>query len=487
MRSIEVLRALELDTRPVRPESRAALARRWAELPEHVKTPAQLLGRCAIGCEGTHGVFPKCDLTCWPCYHSSDANHVAIDGPHTLAQIDRQMRYLHEQRGPRAHAQLIGGEVSLLPPDVHAAALQIMRSHGREPMSMTHGDFDDEYLRAVVLDESGRRRFERVSFAAHFDSLMRGRRGVPRPRSERELDRFRARFAQMFNDLQREHGVRSYLTHNMTVTPGNIAEVAETTRAVLGMRFDMLSFQPAAFVGDDRRWREDFSAVSIDQVWEQIETGAGRPLPWQGLQFGDPRCNRFALGLRLGGEFVPVIDPTDRRDLAARDRLLAHHGGMVFGAVPGARLGVKIARAALRHPGDVPVVLRHAMRIIRRAGGARRILTAVRAGQARMTSIVVHSFMDAAQVGPAWTLMQDGIRSDEPLLRETQERLSACMYTMSHPESGQLVPACVQHSVLDAGENALLRRTLPLMRTDAVAPPVSRMTPVRSTRPAARA
>lgn len=61
-----------------------------------------------------------------------------------------------------------------------------------------------------------------------------------------------------------------------------------------------------------------------------------------------------------------------------------------------------------------------------------------------------------------------------------------------HDESsrrGQPVPACVQHSVLDAGENALLRRTLPLMRSDAVAPPVSRMTPVvdPTSRPRVRA
>jgi hypothetical protein len=52
------------------------------------------------------------------------------------------MELLRHRRGPRAHAQLIGGEVSLLPPDDHAAALLIMREHGREPMSMSHGDFD---------------------------------------------------------------------------------------------------------------------------------------------------------------------------------------------------------------------------------------------------------------------------------------------------------------------------------------------------------
>ncbi|XAS66983.1 hypothetical protein V3C33_16155 [Micrococcaceae bacterium Sec5.7] len=45
-----LLRSVELLTRPVHPESRAAMDQRWAELPDHVKTPAQLLGRSAVGC-----------------------------------------------------------------------------------------------------------------------------------------------------------------------------------------------------------------------------------------------------------------------------------------------------------------------------------------------------------------------------------------------------------------------------------------------------
>jgi len=100
-----VVRAL----RPVDPEFAAALARRWAELPQTARTPGQTLGRHAVGCEGTHGVFPKCDLACTPCYHSRDANRVRVDGPHTVAQVAGQMELLRQRRGPRAHAQLIGG------------------------------------------------------------------------------------------------------------------------------------------------------------------------------------------------------------------------------------------------------------------------------------------------------------------------------------------------------------------------------------------
>ena len=49
---------------------------------------------------------------------------------------------------------------------------------------MTHADIDEDYLRALVIQPGGRLRLPRVSFAAHFDSLVRGRRGMARPRVE---------------------------------------------------------------------------------------------------------------------------------------------------------------------------------------------------------------------------------------------------------------------------------------------------------------
>ncbi len=462
MKIADLLRGVELTTRPIQPETRTALERRWAELPDHVKTPGQLLGRAAVGCEGTHGVFPKCNLTCSPCYHSADANKVRIDGAHTLKGVTEQMAYLRSIRGPRAHAQLIGGEVSLLPAEDHAAALLAMRANGREPMSMTHGDFDYQYLLDVVLGPDGRPRFDRVSFAAHFDSLMRGRRGAVRPHNEAELNPFRARFAEMFTTLKREHGVRSYTAHNMTVTPANLDQVDEVARAVMEMPYDMLSFQPAAYIGDDRRWSGGFDAVSIDAVWSRIEAGAGHAIPWQGTQFGDPRCNRTAITVNAGTASAALMDPDDPRDLEARDRALEHFGGMIFGGIPKRIVAARVVRALLRHPGDVPHLVSFALRLMNRTGGLRAVASAAFKHRLSFRTFVVHHFMDAADVAPAWALMEQGVASDDPKIKETQERLGACMYTMSHPETGKLVPACVQHSVLDAGENIGLRKMLPI-------------------------
>ncbi len=102
-------RRLNEVTRPVEPELAAALTRRWQELPDHVKTSAQLLSRRTAGCEGTHGVFPRCNMACTPCYHGREADRVRTDGEHTIAEVDRQMAHLRSVRGPGQHAQLIGG------------------------------------------------------------------------------------------------------------------------------------------------------------------------------------------------------------------------------------------------------------------------------------------------------------------------------------------------------------------------------------------
>jgi MoaA/NifB/PqqE/SkfB family radical SAM enzyme len=450
----ERLRALELATRPVHPDTEAALRRRWDELPDHVKHEGQCLGRRTAGCEGTHGVFPRCNLACTPCYHSRDANRVRIDGPHALAEIDRQMAHLREQRGPGQYAQLIGGEVTLLDPDDHAEALLLMRRHGRKPMSMSHGDFDYEYLERMAVGPDGSPRFDQLSFAGHFDSMMFGRRGIERVEDERELNPHRRAFCELFQRLEREHGIRHYLAHNMTVTPRNLGQIADVVRDCRDMGYRMFSFQPAAFIGNANRWKDDYEEVTAERVWAEVERGAGGHLPWNAFQIGDERCNRTAYGVYVGERYVQLLDDRDRRDLAVRDGFLEAFGGMDFEAP---HLVPKLVRVFVGHPRAVPLLLGWARRFVRRA----RPVALLRDG-ARPVTFVMHSFMDAKDVRPAWALLQRGEISDDPRIRATQERLQACSYAMSHPESDTLVPACAQHSVLDPLENLELMELLPL-------------------------
>lgn len=453
-------RQLEQATRPVDRDLSAALARRWQELPGHVKTSAQLLGRRTTGCEGTHGVFPRCNLACTPCYHGREANRVRIDGAHTIAEVDRQMAQLRSVRGPGQHAQLIGGEVTLLHPDDHAAALSAMQGHDRKPMSMTHGDFDYDYLERLALGPDGRPRFKLLRFAGHFDSLMFGRRGLRRPAGEAELNPARRAFVEAFERLQAEHGVRHDLAHNMTVTPRNLDQVAGVVRACLGMGYGMLSFQPAAAVGNPNRWLENYDAVTIDAVWSEIERGVGVRLPWRHLQMGDERCNRTAYGVLAGERWVPLLDDLDPRDLTVRDAFLDTFGAMDFDR-PRWRVMAGCLRVAARHPCVVPTAVGWAARLARRLG-----VTGLRSGRLRGMTFVVHAFMDAAVVNAAWQAMEAGTSSNDPRVQAAQERLRACSYGMAHPEDGRIVPACVQHSVLDRDENRQLLTLLPM----AVAP-----------------
>lgn len=458
MTPLHRLRRFERRTRPLDPEVRAALARRWAELPGHVRTPAQLMGRKLTGCEGTHGVFPACDLRCTPCYHSADANRVRVDGAHTVAEVDAQMRYLRAVRGPGVHAQLIGGEVTLLDPDDHAAALEVMLRHERLPMSFSHGDVDAEHLRRVALRPDGSRRFDLLAFAVHIDSTMRGRRAAPRPRSERELHGVRSATMGMFHRLRREHGVRHHVAHNMTVTPANVGEIADVVSTCRSMGYRVFSFQPAAHVGHRSRWDGDHRELGADEVWAEIERGAGVRLPYRALQVGDERCNRTTWGAWVGDRYVPAFDDTDARDLAARDAFLrAFPGNFMFTTRP--EMIGRIVRIAVRRWRDLPIGVRWVARFVRRAGGP----TAFRHG-IHPTTYVMHRFMDAADVVPAWAALQRGERLGDPRLRESQERLLACSYAMAHPDRGEIVPACVQHAVEDPRENAELVRLLPRRR-----------------------
>ena len=290
-----------------------------------------MLGKRMTGCEGTHGVFPRCNLACTPCYHAKEANRVRVDGDHTESEVDAQMALLRRLRGPGQHAQLIGGEVTLLGAEDHARALRAMIRHGRKPMSMTHGDFDYDYLVALAIDpKTGERRFDHLAFAGHFDSMMYGRRGIRRATSEAELNPYRRRFCELFERLEREHGVTHYLAHNITVTPRNVDEIPRLVRDCRQMGFRMFSFQPAAFIGNEARWKDSYRAFSTDEVWKRIEEGVGARLHYNAEQVGDVRCNRTAHGIYVGDRYETLLHEDDPRDARALADFIAAFGGMDF-------------------------------------------------------------------------------------------------------------------------------------------------------------
>jgi len=262
----------------------------------------------------------------------------------------------------------------------------------------------------------------------------------------------------MFARLEAEHGVTSYLAHNMTVTPANMDQVPQVIRDCRDMGFRMFSFQPAAFIGNTNRWKHDYREFSTDEVWRLVEEGAGARLHWGAFQIGDSRCNRTAYGAYVGDRYVPLLVEDDERDARVLDDFVTAFGGMDFVAPP-AVLAARVARGLACHPRALGSAAGWARRFVKRAGGARVIAR----DRPRALTYVMHAFMDAEKVKPAWELLRRGEMSEEPAIRETQERLQACSYAMAHPDTDELVPACAQHSVLDPRENLVLREQLPLM------------------------
>lgn len=177
------------------------------------------------------------------------------------------------------------------------------------------------------------------------------------------------------------------------------------------------------------------------------------------MQFGDPRCNRTSFGFMVGTRWHPFIDDTNPIDIAARDAFLTHLGGITLGGVPNWVRAGRLIRGIAARPQLLSIGSKYLVSLLRRVGGIGELSR----GRVRPMTFVMHTFMDAADVTPAWQLLQEGTLSDDPRIRTTQERLQACVYTMAHPESGSLVPACAQHSVLDAQENAHLRQLLPIV------------------------
>ena len=196
-------------------------------------------------------------------------------------------------------------------------------------------------------------------------------------------------------------------------------------------------------------------------MWAQIEAGAGTRIDYRVLEHGDVRCNRTAYGTFVGEQWHPLLDGDDRRDLRVRDRFFAYLGATPFTGTPPAQLAAQLLRAYVAHPTIVSGSIGWLTRAVRRVG----VGTLLR-HRVRPVTLVMHQFMDAAAVAPAWELMQQHVVADDPHLRSVQERLQACHYAMAHPEDGTLAPVCAQHSVLDPGENAALRTLLPLVERD---------------------
>ena len=292
------------------------------------------------------------------------------------------MALLRELRGPGQNAQLIGGEVTLLAPDDHAAALQAMLDHGRKPMSMSHGDFDYDYLERLALDPAtGAPRFTHLSFAGHFDSMMFGRRGIrrarlgggaaPLPRAlRRALPAPRARARRHALPRPQHDGdatqPRPGRRRHPRLPRHGLPHVLLPARRVHGQREPLEGGLPRVLdrprVGGDRARRRRAAA---------LPRAADRRRALQPHRLRRLRRRPLRAAARRGRPRRPALAPGLHRGLrrawtSPRRRAL---------------LAARLARGFARHPRALPGLAGWARRFVARAGGPRRMSPATARGR----------------------------------------------------------------------------------------------------------
>jgi Radical SAM superfamily len=428
------LRALwDLLANPATTEKQALLRRRWEGLDCALRLPGQALGQKATGCGATVGVQPRCDFSCTGCYLGAEANRIPAL---PVAAIQRQLGELREWLGPKSNVQITDGEVTLRPTGELIAILRHARSIGIVPMVMTHGD---SFRRRPGLLEELMEQGGLTEVAIHVDVTQRGRDGHGAPKSERELMDLRDEMAELVRRARKKTGRRLRAATTLTVTQGNLGQVADVVRWTVRNRdaFRILSFQPVAQVG---RTRSGLQGVTADELWGEIAGATadfGLELPGRGagpLHLGHPSCTRFVplLALTRSGEpprlFEVVRDRPEDREIMRGffDRGL---GGVAFRddlAAEAVARGLGLLAAA---PGwFLGTVRRWLVRRVNEETGktAGRLLVDVVRRRVRVDGLTLssHHFMSPAELSTP----------------EGRQRLDACVFRV--PYQGEMVPMC---------------------------------------------
>ena len=337
-----------------------------------------------------------------------------------------------------------------------------MIRHGRKPMSMTHGDFDYDYLVALALDpRTGEPRFDHLAFAGHFDSMMFGRRGIKRARREAELQPLpRSASASMFQRL------RARARRHALPRPQHDGHAAQHRP------------DPAARARLPRHGLSDvlLPAGGVHRQRGALEGRLPRVLHRRGLAAHRGGRRRAAALQRRAGRRRALQPhrprPLRRRSLrdaarrgrparrprAARTSSRPSAGWTSRTAARGLR-AVRCARAVARHP----AVLRSGAPWAAAARAARSAARARSARDAAAADHVRHARVHGrARRAPG--LGAAAARRDRATTRGSARPRSACRPAPTRwrtPSPARSCPACAQHSVLDPLENLRLQELLP--------------------------
>ena len=425
---------------PVPNETRMLLKKRWNSLPRSLKQDNQVVGQHWVQCGYTLGPS-YCSFGCSHCYLPSNANRVPLVSLEEMkAQIDANRAML----GDGGSLQITGGDVvdaywRAGQPEVLTQILAYANARGLVPMLMTHGQTlmqHPDYLDQLVV-EGGLRKL-----SLHIDITQAGRIGYPVKSltSEVELNPLRQAFVDLVMECRRRTGHQLRAAQTVTVTDANLDSIGEILKWLTSKPANMevcrtISFQTEAQTG---RTRGGDQTVTPEITWEKICDALDVTLPREHLLFGHPDCSSTATlvvrssdqkTVRLSGEA-----PAARRFWAA---LLKHFSGV--GARGANRSQVWLRKVAIvaRHPMMLLHGARFAGHLFMREGMTLGFLWSVITGQAKGFNIVMHNFMDDAEL--------TGQRS-----ATVQQRLEACSFRGAVKQDGEWkqVPMCEMNATM---------------------------------------
>jgi molybdenum cofactor biosynthesis enzyme MoaA len=339
-----------------------------------VFTSNQVLGRTrVIGCTAVE-ITQRCNLDCTLCYLSENSESVR-DPPfeEIIARIDA----VRAAYGPRTNVQITGGDPTLRKHHELAAFVRHARDIGLYPALFTNGIAASRKL----LTELAAAGLTEVAF--HVDTTQR-RDGVS---AESDLHAVRKEY------IDRARGLGLMVVFNTTVHGGNLAELPELVRFFVA-HSDVVGFASFQLQADTGRgeWDKRAAVVSLETARAQIDRGVGRPLPWDAVRIGHPKCHSYAPTLVVHDSVYPVIDDPTLFARFLRD--FAHLGQ--DRRAPKRELIGAFVLAALAKPRWFWIGARFAARHL---WAARRDLWRAR-GKVRKLSFFVQNFMDGDALDP---------------------------------------------------------------------------------------
>jgi molybdenum cofactor biosynthesis enzyme MoaA len=250
----------------------------------------QILGRrYPVGCVALE-ITQRCNLDCTLCYLSEHSESTK-DLP--LEEVFRRIEQIRFHFGPGTDVQITGGDPTLRNREELIQIVRKIRDIGMRPTLMTNGKLATRSLVSALVDAGLN------DLAIHVD-MTQERKGYA---SEVELNKVRKDY------IERVRGLPLAVIFNTTVFKGNFHEIPDLVRFfrencdVVGMA----SFQMQADTGRGTLHKRD-DVITLDNMVQKIEEGAGTKISFETARIGHPRCHRYGLTLQVGGKTFDLFD-----------------------------------------------------------------------------------------------------------------------------------------------------------------------------------